>query len=747
MSLDVVVHRGKNEIGGNCIEIISPQTRILLDIGQPLSGEQVTLSPSQKTVDAVVISHPHQDHYGLISQIPVDVPVYIGITAEKLIKALDIFLGRPFPQCDFQPIEDNKIFSIGDLIITPYLVDHSAFDAYAFLVECGGERLFYTGDLRLHGRKPSFMKRLLRYPPASVDKLVIEGTMLDRDHQHFSDENAVEDGMVEILKSTSGASFLIASSQNLDRLVSAFRACLKTDRILVIDIYTAWILREISTAPRVKSIPDIKWDGIRVLARGRTAGRHYEKLKNNRPYFGDFIQEIYSNNVVITEAEVAAHPERCLIKTSSAPDLINRLALRPCSLIYSMWEGYLKKAHNPTGFKRLQSLKEDPDIRFATIHTSGHAVLSDLKKIVAALAPKEVIPIHTEDGDRLLKELQMNNKGEEQMKRNKSDEAINIEVDQGRGKSSGWPKCLEYKLVDGTATITLSGKNIQGNVRKMDPWGLAFFDHCLKEAAKPPTRLIFKISGVISRPSIPKVEALKRRLSYLNWSEQLNIIFVVDGTNQTLYSRDELQNRPVSEVVRTDYSARDDDDKPGRLEKDFQAYLFGKGKYDKLVSGGDQSESTGDKIVRTNERLAILGDDFRGLEKHEFVLEREFPTGVFDGEISQASRVMPTEFIDVVSFNKWGELALIELKVNDSHLEVIAQSLDYALFFFSYREQLRPLLEKKLKRQPKKEKIVLYVANNCFHPRFDDVAKYYSSLDKNVMFAIKKVVLGHTTEI
>lgn len=126
-----------------------------------------------------------------------------------------------------------------------------------------------------------------------------------------------------------------------------------------------------------------------MLAKGRTAGRHYEKLKNNRVYFGDFVQEVYSRNVVITEAEIAADPTRYLIKTSFTQDLVERLKLHPCPVIYSMWKGYLEKAHNPTGWQRFQTLKEDPDTRFETIHTSGHAVLSDLKKIVAALKPRE----------------------------------------------------------------------------------------------------------------------------------------------------------------------------------------------------------------------------------------------------------------------------------------------------------------------------------------------------------------------
>ncbi|WP_130420186.1 hypothetical protein [Edaphobacter modestus] len=36
--------------------------------------------------------------------------------------------------------------------------------------------------------------------------------------------------------------FLISSSQNIDRIVSTFRACKRTGKVLVIDIYTAWVL-------------------------------------------------------------------------------------------------------------------------------------------------------------------------------------------------------------------------------------------------------------------------------------------------------------------------------------------------------------------------------------------------------------------------------------------------------------------------------------------------------------------------
>lgn len=736
MALTVTIHRGQNEIGGNCVEIASDQTRILLDVGQPLSGEQVTLSDHLKIVDAVIISHPHQDHYGLMEQLPDSTPLYMGITAEKLIRASCLFMNRNFPTRSFGHIEDKKVLRIGDLSITPYLVDHSAFDAYAFLVEGNGESVFYTGDLRMHGRKPAFVNRLLRHPPALVDTLLTEGTMLGRGSQKYSDERTVENAMVELMNSTDAAAFFIASSQNLDRLVSAFRACIRTGRIFVVDIYTAWILRQFSSAPRTKSIPDIKWDNIRVLSKGWTAGRHYERLKANRDYFGSFVHELYADNVVITQQEIAARPSRSLIKTSHAKRLIDQLKLKPCSVIYSMWEGYLEPKHNPTGWKYLCSLKNDPDVRFEVIHTSGHAVIADLKKLVAALNPKKILPIHTEDGDRLLQLLT----GEPPKRRGapvselKSDNQINQEVDAGRGKSTGWPTCLTYSLEKGTARVVLTGQINKTNLRKIDCWGLAFFDYCKEIAKNKPTELILEIPRKASANVVPNAEALHRRVSYLNLGEDLNIRLLSCGVEVPSYVLADLLKRPASEIVRTDYAERGDDDTPGRLEKDFQAYLFGKGKND---------------TTRTNERLAILGEDFRDLnkKKYSFVMEREFPTGVFDGQVSAHTRILPTDFIDVVSFNKRRQLSLIELKVNDSSLPVISQAVDYALFFTSYQKQLWDVLKTKLGRRPQKRDFVCYVANNCFHKRFDAVARYYSPINKGVPFKIKKVVLGGTVEV
>ena len=93
------------------------------------------------------------------------------------------------------------------------MVDHSAVDAYAFLIEAGGARVFYSGDFRAHGRKAKVFHKLLDNPPDNIDLLLMEGTMLGRSNDDFPDENAVEAKIVEVLKKEPGPCFLLSSSQ------------------------------------------------------------------------------------------------------------------------------------------------------------------------------------------------------------------------------------------------------------------------------------------------------------------------------------------------------------------------------------------------------------------------------------------------------------------------------------------------------------------------------------------------------
>lgn len=391
--MQIIIHRGSNEIGGTCIQLSTDKTTILLDLGLPLCKESKQLDLSSIKTDAIIISHPHQDHYGLIGAVDRTVPVYIGKLGRSLIEVVRLLLGKEPLTNNFHHFEKWRPFKVGDFTITPYLVDHSAVDAYAFLIEAEGKKLFYSGDFRAHGRKRVLFDNMIEKPLKDIDVLFMEGTMMQRSNDDFPTEDAVEEKIYETIVKQENISFLISSSQNIDRLVSAYRACKRAGKILVIDLYTAWVLELLRTVTH--NVPGIGWDNVRVYA-----DFNYDKvLKNNPEYFGSFRQTAYQCR--IQKEELKANPAQHLYLAKMSKSRIIELyrGEKPVNVIYSQWLGYLKCSNKECyGAEEIAAYQKDKQINFAYAHTSGHATVQDLQTFARALKPKMLIPIHTEYG-------------------------------------------------------------------------------------------------------------------------------------------------------------------------------------------------------------------------------------------------------------------------------------------------------------------------------------------------------------
>lgn len=141
--------------------------------------------------------------------------------------------------------EMYRTFSIADMEITPYLIDHSAFDAAAFEIFTDGRRIVYTGDFRRHGRKAASFERFMRRVTPAPDVLLCEGTTLGRTDAPAQTETELEQEIAERLKRTNGIALFQCASQNIDRLVTFCRAAQRAGRIMVIDRYTAATLAEL----------------------------------------------------------------------------------------------------------------------------------------------------------------------------------------------------------------------------------------------------------------------------------------------------------------------------------------------------------------------------------------------------------------------------------------------------------------------------------------------------------------------
>jgi ribonuclease J len=274
-----------------------------------------------------------------------------------------------------------KPFTIGDLVITPYLVDHSAFDAAAFLIEGGGKKVFYSGDLRSHGRKKVVFDRLLSQPIRGIDFLLLEGSMLGRETGQYQDEKAVEERMVNLFKGKESIAFVFCSSQNIDRLVSIYRAVKRSGLLFVIDLYTAYILDRLSTIS--KHLPQFDWNEVRV----KYFQSHAKVLVGSNQK--ELLYKYRKAKIEIGEIDSKKKQIVMLMRDNS----IFRACLRKLTglagavAVYSMWDGYVTD--------RFMSILTERGIKYEHIHTSGHAVVEDLQRLAEALNPRYVVPIHT----------------------------------------------------------------------------------------------------------------------------------------------------------------------------------------------------------------------------------------------------------------------------------------------------------------------------------------------------------------
>jgi ribonuclease J len=388
MSVQLTVHRASREIGGNCVELrTAGGHRIILDVGRPLDAPADSadvLPPSLDTVspvDGVLVSHPHQDHYGLLSEIPPSWPVYCGEATGRLIRLTSSILGKSSPPV-FAPWKSGASFETGPFRVTPFLTDHSAFDAYMLLIEVHGRRIFYSGDFRIHGRKSRLVERLIKAPPANLDVLIMEGTNLGSNKPCIS-EARLESDFVRLFRSTPARVFVAWSAQNVDRTVTLYRACIKTGRTLVVDLYTAEVLEAVADFGR---LPRPGLDNLKVVITGAFS-RLYRRTGRE-----EFIKRMVPCG--ISASRLAEELSRWvpMVRASLIDDYAEKgVVPNPDDAwCWSMWSGYLK---NEDG-ARVQKWFGDGGAHAAHIHGSGHASPSDLRAFARAMNARHLVPIH-----------------------------------------------------------------------------------------------------------------------------------------------------------------------------------------------------------------------------------------------------------------------------------------------------------------------------------------------------------------
>ncbi len=401
MNTKITIYRPA-QIGGQITKIETANASIIIDLGHNLPGTnehdaydtQEAITTITQDVDAIFYTHYHGDHIGLGVHVPADIPQYMGKVAKEIAickyshltyipeetAKQDAIIWQQWAK-NLRTYEARKIVQIGDIQITPFMVSHSAYDAYMLLIQTPDKRILFTGDFRTHGYLGKGVEKVLRTYVKQVDVLIIEGTMLSRTEDSPIPEASIQK-MASDVMTLHKYVFVQCSSTDLERLASIYAAARKAKpkSLFVVDDYQAEILRTFAnTAGKVLAKKSGKERNLFTFDKVCTYVEKSVKL------YSRMIEDGFVLLVRPTEKF-----ERIIDSLMPAFSKLNT------AFLYSQWLGYLQHPDcKMDSFIHLQEKLERAGASWFACHTSGHASTEALRMVCEITHPTTaIIPIH-----------------------------------------------------------------------------------------------------------------------------------------------------------------------------------------------------------------------------------------------------------------------------------------------------------------------------------------------------------------
>lgn len=389
--MKVRILKGTNQIGGVYTEITSKEAKIIIDFGNDLDSvtrlENIEgLTIGKPSYDGVIITHNHQDHMGRIDDILEEVPVYMSDISRKIFETVFCFSkNKGKIRRKTINIEEGKTFTIKDINITPYIVDHSAYNSFMILIEADGQRILHTGDFRNHGYKGKLLEKTLK-KIGKIDLLITEGTTFSREQIKSKTEEELVNDIVEKTKNYDQV-LMLMSTTNIDRVTTMQKVANRTGKTVIHDIVLSNILNLVTQKiPNALNSKDV---GV-FLPSNTYIKREVEEYKQ---YIEPFQKRINETGKLLHGKFIMN------IRVSMLKDIerLKKQVLDNCCVVYSMWEGYKKEET----YKKFLNKMQELEIDVFDLHVSGHADYIAFNQIIEITKPNAVIPMHTENKEKI----------------------------------------------------------------------------------------------------------------------------------------------------------------------------------------------------------------------------------------------------------------------------------------------------------------------------------------------------------
>ncbi len=341
------------------VEVLMPDFRWLVD--------------NVERIEALVITHGHQDHVGAAAWLLdlIDIPVYAPRFAHRILSAVLEERGL-LAETQLLEYDEQSHLRLGPFELEFARVNHSIPDTFAFCLTTPVGRFVHTADFKIdhrpYGEAPANLSRLASFGDRGIRALFSDSTNVERPGTAGS-EATVAERLREVCHHAPGRVVVTMFSTNMFRIQA------------LLDAATA--------------------SGRRVMILGRSLQKHVQIARQAG------ILEVRDARILVDLSDFHSIPADQLVIACTGSQGQTNAAL-PRMLNGQLKPAYLQPRDTvvfssrtiPGSERPVNALKDEllrRDITILddrTVHVSGHACQDELQLMMRIIRPQELVPVH-----------------------------------------------------------------------------------------------------------------------------------------------------------------------------------------------------------------------------------------------------------------------------------------------------------------------------------------------------------------